>query len=160
MKKLFIIAAIALLGGMMTACSSDEDEFDTEQVEPALRPLLGYWQYTGPTYDSQVGYIFKSSGEVPTYDSQVGYIFKSSGEVVRWSIDHSADGSEYKERHFGTYGIDDEQHYYLKGDSKENMTEGAYYYITEFTPDSMTIYCPGSTEIIDYRKYKKLSSRP
>lgn len=143
MKKLFIIAAIALLGGMMTACSSDEDEFDTEQVEPALRPLLGYWQYTGPTYDSQVGYIFKSSGE-----------------VVRWSIDHSADGSEYKERHFGTYGIDDEQHYYLKGDSKENMTEGAYYYITEFTPDSMTIYCPGSTEIIDYRKYKKLSSRP
>ena len=40
MKKLFIIAAIALLGGMMTACSSDEDEFDTEQVEPALRPLL------------------------------------------------------------------------------------------------------------------------
>lgn len=143
MKKLFIIAAIALLGGMMTACSSDEDEFDTEQVEPALRPLLGYWQYTGPTYDSQVGYIFKTSGE-----------------VVRWSIDHSADGSEYKERHFGTYGIDDEQHYYLKGDSKENMTEGAYYYITEFTPDSMTIYCPGSTEIIDYRKYKKLSSRP
>ena len=106
----------------MTACSSDEDEFDAEQVEPALRPLLGYWQYTGPTYDSQVGYIFKSSGE-----------------VVRWSIDHSADGSEYKERHFGTYGIDDEQHYYLKGDSKENMTEGAYYYITEFTPDSMTI---------------------
>jgi hypothetical protein len=143
MKKLFIIAAIALLGGMMTACSSSEDEFDVEQVEPALRPLLGYWQYTGPTYDSQVGYIFKSSGE-----------------VVRWSIDHSADGSEYKERHFGTYGIDDEQHYYLKGDSKENMTEGAYYYITEFTPDSMTIYCPGSTEIIDYRKYKKLSSRP
>ena len=143
MKKLFIIAAIALLGGMMTACSSDEDEFDTEQVEPALRPLLGYWQYTGPTYDSQVGYIFKSSGE-----------------VVRWSIDHSADGCEYKERHFGTYGIDDEQHYYLKGDSKENMTEGAYYYITEFSPDSMTIYCPGSTEIIDYRKYKKLSSRP
>ena len=143
MKKQFIIAAIALLGGMMTACSSSEDEFDTEQVEPALRPLLGYWQYTGPTYDSQVGYIFKSSGE-----------------VVRWSIDHSADGSEYKERHFGTYGIDDEQHYYLKGDSKENMTEGAYYYITEFTPDSMTIYCPGSTEIIDYRKYKKLSSRP
>ena len=143
MKKLFIIAAIALLGGMMTACSSDEDEFDTEQVEPALRPLLGYWQYTGPTYDSQVGYIFKSSGE-----------------VVRWSIDHSADGSEYKERHFGTYGIDDEQHYYLKGDSKENMTEGAYYYITEFSPDSMTIYCPGSTEITDYRKYKKLSGRP
>ena len=143
MKKLFIIAAIALLGGMMTACSSSEDEFDVEQVEPALRPLLGYWQYTGPTYDSQVGYIFKSSGE-----------------VVRWSIDHSADGSEYKERHFGTYGIDDEQHYYLKGDSKENMTEGAYYYITEFSPDSMTIYCPGSTEIIDYRKYKKLSSRP
>ena len=143
MKKLFIIAAIALLGGMMTACSSDEDEFDTEQVEPALRPLLGYWQYTGPTYDSQVGYIFKSSGE-----------------VVRWSIDHSADGSEYKERHFGTYGIDDEQHYYLKGDSKENMTEGAYYYVTEFSPDSMTIYCPGSTEITDYRKYKKLSSRP
>ena len=143
MKKLFIIAAIALLGGMMTACSSSEDEFDVEQVEPALRPLLGYWQYTGPTYDSQVGYIFKSSGE-----------------VVRWSIDHSADGSEYKERHFGTYGIDDEQHYYLKGDSKENMTEGAYYYITEFTPDSMTIYCPGSTEIIDYRKYKKLSGRP
>ena len=127
----------------MTACSSSEDEFDVEQVEPALRPLLGYWQYTGPTYDSQVGYIFKSSGE-----------------VVRWSIDHSADGSEYKERHFGTYGIDDEQHYYLKGDSKENMTEGAYYYITEFSPDSMTIYCPGSTEIIDYRKYKKLSSRP
>ena len=108
MKKLFMIAAIALLGGMMTACSSDEDEFDTEQVEPALRPLLGYWQYTGPTYDSQVGYIFKSSGE-----------------VVRWSIDHSADGCEYKERHFGTYGIDDKQHYYLKGDSKENMTEGA-----------------------------------
>ena len=143
MKKLFIIAAIALLGGMMTACSSSEDEFNVEQVEPALRPLLGYWQYTGPTYDSQVGYIFKSSGE-----------------VVRWSIDHSADGSEYKERHFGTYGIDDEQHYYLKGDSKENMTEGAYYYITEFTPDSMTIYCPGSTEIIDYRKYKKLSGRP
>ena len=143
MKKQFIIAAIALLGGMMTACSSSEDEFDVEQVEPALRPLLGYWQYTGPTYDSQVGYIFKTSGE-----------------VVRWSIDHSADGSEYKERHFGTYGIDDEQHYYLKGDSKENMTEGAYYYITEFTPDSMTIYCPGSTEIIDYRKYKKLSSRP
>ena len=127
----------------MTACSSSEDEFDVEQVEPALRPLLGYWQYTGPTYDSQVGYIFKSSGE-----------------VVRWSIDHSADGSEYKERHFGTYGIDDEQHYYLKGDSKENMNEGAYYYITEFSPDSMTIYCPGSTEIIDYRKYKKLSSRP
>ena len=143
MKKLFIIAAIALLGGMMTACSSSEDEFDVEQVEPALRPLLGYWQYTGPTYDSQVGYIFKSSGE-----------------VVRWSIDHSADGSEYKERHFGTYGIDDEQHYYLKGDSKENMTEGAYYYVTEFSPDSMTIYCPGSTEITDYRKYKKLSSRP
>ena len=143
MKKLFIIAAIALLGGMMTACSSDEDEFDTEQVEPALRPLLGYWQYTGPTYDSQVGYIFKTSGE-----------------VVRWSIDHSADGSEYKERHFGTYGIDDEQHYYLKGDSKENMTEGAYYYVTEFSPDSMTIYCPGSTEITDYRKYKKLSGRP
>ena len=143
MKKLFMIAAISLLGGMMTACSSSEDEFDVEQVEPALRPLLGYWQYTGPTYDSQVGYIFKSSGE-----------------VVRWSIDHSADGSEYKERHFGTYGIDDEQHYYLKGDSKENMTEGAYYYITEFTPDSMTIYCPGSTEIIDYRKYKKLSGRP
>ena len=143
MKKLLIVAAIALLGGMLTACSSSEDEFDVEQVEPALRPLLGYWQYTGPTYDSQVGYIFKTSGE-----------------VVRWSIDHSADGSEYKERHFGTYGIDDEQHYYLKGDSKENMTEGAYYYITEFTPDSMTIYCPGSTEIIDYRKYKKLSSRP
>lgn len=143
MKKLLFIAAIALLGGMMTACSSSEDEFDVEQVEPALRPLLGYWQYTGPTYDSQVGYIFKSSGE-----------------VVRWSIDHSADGSEYKERHFGTYGIDDEQHYYLKGDSKENMTEGAYYYITEFSPDSMTIYCPGSTEIIDYRKYKKLSGRP
>ena len=143
MKKLFMIAAIALLGGMLTACSSDEDEFDVEQVEPALRPLLGYWQYTGPTYDSKSGCIFKSSGE-----------------VVRWSIDHSADGSEYKERHFGTYGIDDEQHYYLKGDSKENMTEGAYYYITEFTPDSMTIYCPGSTEIIDYRKYKKLSSRP
>ena len=143
MKKLFIVAAIALLGGMVTACSSSEDEFDVEQVEPALRPLLGYWQYTGPTYDSQVGYIFKSSGE-----------------VVRWSIDHSADGSEYKERHFGTYGIDDEQHYYLKGDSKENMNEGAYYYITEFSPDSMTIYCPGSTEIIDYRKYKKLSSRP
>lgn len=143
MKKLFIIAAIALLGGMMTACSSSDDEFDVEQVEPALRPLLGYWQYTGPTYDSQVGYIFKSSGE-----------------VVRWSIDHSADGSEYKERHFGTYGIDDEQHYYLKGDSKENMTEGAYYYITEFSPDSMTIYCPGSTEITDYRKYKKLSGRP
>ena len=138
-----MIAAIALLGGMLTACSISDDEFDVEQVEPALRPLLGYWQYTGPTYDSQVGYIFKSSGE-----------------VVRWSIDHSADGSEYKERHFGTYGIDDEQHYYLKGDSKENMTEGAYYYITEFSPDSMTIYCPGSTEIIDYRKYKKLSSRP
>ena len=143
MKKLFIIAVIALLGGMMTACSSSEDEFDVEQVEPALRPLLGYWQYTGPTYDSQVGYIFKSSRE-----------------VVRWSIDHSADGSEYKERHFGTYGIDDEQHYYLKGDSKENMTEGAYYYVTEFSLDSMTIYCPGSTEITDYRKYKKLSGRP
>ena len=143
MKKLFMIAAIALLGGMLTACSISDDEFDVEQVEPALRPLLGYWQYTGPTYDSQVGYIFKSSGE-----------------VVRWSIDHSADGSEYKERHFGTYGIDDEQHYYLKGDSKENMTEGAYYYITEFSPDSMTIYCPGSTEIIDYRTYKKLSGRP
>ena len=143
MNRIITFLTSVLLAGMLTGCSSSEDEFDVEQVEPALRPLLGYWQYTGPTYDSQVGYIFKSSGE-----------------VVRWSIDHSADGSEYKERHFGTYGIDDEQHYYLKGDSKENMTEGAYYYITEFSPDSMTIYCPGLTEIIDYRKYKKLSGRP
>ena len=143
MKKLFMIAAIALLGGMMTACSSDDDEFDVEQVEPALRPLLGYWQYTGPTYDSQVGYIFKSSGE-----------------VVRWSIDHSADGCEYKEWHVGTYGIDAEQHFYIKGDSYVLRNEGRIYYITEFSPDEMTIYDATRPEGFQYGKYKKMNGRP
>ena len=127
----------------MTACSSSEDEFDVEQVEPALRPLLGYWQYTGPTYDSQVGYIFKSSGE-----------------VVRWSIDHSADGCEYKEWHVGTYGIDAEQHFYIKGDSYVLRNEGRIYYITEFSPDEMTIYDATRPEGFQYGKYKKLNGRP
>ena len=143
MKKLLFFAAIALLGGMLTACSSSEDEFDVEQVEPALRPLLGYWQYTGPTYDSQVGYIFKSSGE-----------------VVRWSIDHSADGCEYKEWHVGTYGIDAEQHFYIKGDSYVLRNEGRIYYITEFSPDEMTIYDATRPEGFQYGKYKKMNGRP
>ena len=91
MKKLFIIAAIALLGGMMTACSSSDDEFDVEQVE---------------------------------------------------------------------YGIDDEQHFYLKGDSKENNSEGEYYYVTEFFPDSMTTFSPNSPELLQYKKYKKIGGRP
>lgn len=143
MKKLLFFAAIALLGGMLTACSSDDDEFDVEQVEPALRPLLGYWQYTGPTYDSQVGYIFKSSGE-----------------VVRWSIDHSADGCEYKEWHVGTYGIDAEQHFYIKGDSYVLRNEGRIYYITEFSPDEMTIYDATRPEGFQYGKYKKMNGRP
>ena len=143
MKKLLIVAAIALLGGMLTACSSSEDEFDVEQVEPALRPLLGYWQYTGPTYDSQVGFIFKSSGE-----------------VVRWSIDHSADGCEYKEWHVGTYGIDAEQHFYIKGDSYVLRNEGRIYYITEFSPDEMTIYDATRPEGFQYGKYKKMNGRP
>ena len=143
MKKLLIVVAIALLGGMLTACSSSEDEFDVEQVEPALRPLLGYWQYTGPTYDSQVGYIFKSSGE-----------------VVRWSIDHSADGCEYKEWHVGTYGIDAEQHFYIKGDSYVLRNEGRIYYITEFSPDEMTIYDATRPEGFQYGKYKKMNGRP
>ena len=56
MKKTLVALSMTLLmSGMMTACSSGEDEFDVEQVEPALRPLLGYWQYTGPTYDSKSG---------------------------------------------------------------------------------------------------------
>ena len=143
MKKLLFFAAIALLGGMLTACSSDDDEFDVEQVEPALRPLLGYWQYTGPTYDSQVGYIFKTSGE-----------------VVRWSIDHSADGCEYKEWHVGTYGIDAEQHFYIKGDSYVLRNEGRIYYITEFSPDEMTIYDATRPEGFQYGKYKKMNGRP
>ena len=143
MKKLLFFAAIALLGGMLTACSSDDDEFDVEQVEPALRPLLGYWQYTGPTYDRQVGYIFKSSGE-----------------VVRWSIDHSADGCEYKEWHVGTYGIDAEQHFYIKGDSYVLRNEGRIYYITEFSPDEMTIYDATRPEGFQYGKYKKMNGRP
>ena len=139
MKKLFIIVAIALLGGMMTACSSSDDEFDVEQVEPALRPLLGYWQYAGQTIDSRVGYVFKSNGEVLCWE-------------VYWG--------EYKERHFGTYGIDDEQHFYLKGDSKENNSEGEYCYVTEFFPDSMTTFSPNSPELLQYKKYKKIGGRP
>ena len=126
MKKLFIIAAIALLGGMMTACSSSDDEFDVEQVEPALRPLLGYWQYTGQTIDSRVGYVFKSNGEVLCWE-------------VYWG--------EYK-------------HFYLKGDSKENNSEGEYYYVTEFFPDSMTTFSPNSPELLQYKKYKKIGGRP
>jgi hypothetical protein len=139
MKKLFIIAAIALLGGMMTACSSSDDEFNEEEVETALRPLLGYWQYTGQTIDSRVGYVFKSNGEVLCWE-------------VYWG--------GYKERHFGTYGIDDEQHFYLKGDSKENNSEGEYYYVTEFFPDSMTTFSPNSPELLQYKKYKKIGGRP
>ena len=39
MKKLFMIAAIALLGGMLTACSSDSDE----QPPVKANPLVGKW---------------------------------------------------------------------------------------------------------------------
>ena len=144
MKKTLIALSMALLmSGMMTACSSGEDEFDVEQVEPALRPLLGYWQYTGSTYDSKSGCIFKSSGE-----------------VVRWSIDYSADDSEYKEWHVGTYGIDAEQYFYIKGDSYVLRNEGRIYYITEFSPDEMTIYDATRPEGFQYGKYKKLNGRP
>jgi hypothetical protein len=31
-KKLFIIVAIALLGGMLTACSSDDEEYKGNEV--------------------------------------------------------------------------------------------------------------------------------
>lgn len=144
MKKTLVALSMTLLmSGMMTACSSGEDEFDVEQVEPALRPLLGYWQYTGPTYDSKSGCIFKSSGE-----------------VVRWSIDYSADDSEYKEWHVGTYGIDAEQHFYMKGDSYVLRNEGRIYYITEFSPDEMTIYDASRPEGFQYGKYKKINGRP
>ena len=140
MKKSIFMMGLAMMGLVVfTACSSSDDEFDVEQVEPALRPLLGYWQYTGQTIDSRVGYVFKSNGEVLCWE-------------VYWG--------EYKERHFGTYGIDDEQHFYLKGDSKENNSEGEYYYVTEFFPDSMTTFSPNSPELLQYKKYKKIGGRP
>ena len=40
MKKLFIVAAIALLGGMVTACSSDDDKI----VELQNGPFEGFIQ--------------------------------------------------------------------------------------------------------------------
>jgi hypothetical protein len=40
-KKLFIIVAIALLGGMLTACSSDSSEEEQPPVKD--NPLLGKW---------------------------------------------------------------------------------------------------------------------
>jgi hypothetical protein len=145
-KKSFIIKMVLflmVLGSgmvMMTACSSDEEE---ELVDPALKPLVGYWQYTGTTYDSYVGYLFKASGE-----------------VIRWSLDMGADEREYKETHFGTSGIDAEQHFYIKGDNKEIGTDGILYPITEISSDYLTIYFPNSPELLQYQKYKKLQNRP
>lgn len=137
-KKSFIIKMVLflmVLGSgmvMMTACSSDEEE---ELVDPALKPLVGYWQYTGTTYDSYVGYLFKASGE-----------------VIRWSLDMGADEREYKETHFGTSGIDAEQHFYIKGDNKEIGTDGILYPITEISSDYLTIYFPNSPELLQYQR--------
>jgi hypothetical protein len=104
---------------------------------------VGYWQYTGTTYDSYVGYLFKASGE-----------------VIRWSLDMGADERKYNETHFGTFGIDADQHFYIKGDNKEIGTDGILYPITEISSDYLTIYFPNSPELLQYQKYKKLPNRP
>ena len=88
-----------------------------------------------------------------------------SNLLARWfvglsTIDYSADDSEYKEWHVGTYGIDAEQHFYIKGDSYVLRNEGRIYYITEFSPDEMTIYDATRPEGFQYGKYKKMNGRP
>lgn len=144
-KKSLMISMMLLLmilgaGVLTTGCSSDEDEFNEDELaDPALKPLLGYWQYTGQTIDSRFGYVFKSSGEVLEWE-------------VYWG--------EYKEWHFGTFGKDADQYLTIKGDSKENKTEGALYYITEVSSDSMTIHYPGWSDLLEYQKYKKLPGKP
>ena len=60
MKKLFMIAAIALLGGMLTACSSDDDENAVAPVTIEVNVLLiqsdNGKTSTGVMYKSGEGY--------------------------------------------------------------------------------------------------------
>ena len=60
MKKLFMIAAIALLGGMLTACSSDDDENTVAPVTTEVNVLLiqsdNGKTSTGVMYKSGEGY--------------------------------------------------------------------------------------------------------
>ena len=46
MKKLFFIAAIALLGGMLTACSSSDDEYKGKDDGPDNLPNTS-WKFYG-----------------------------------------------------------------------------------------------------------------
>ena len=146
MKKKTIVnlmLSLVVIGLAITATGCGENEFDASKVEPALRPILGYWRYTGSTYDSKSGYVFKSSGE-----------------VLHWSIDYSADDREYNELHAGTFGVDEEQHIYIVGDGKGVLADGKIYYITEISSDEITIFDPSGPEGLQYMKYRKLSMIP
>ena len=57
MKKLFIVAAIALLGGVMTACSSS-DEPDNSLVVWDATPVQFYWDM------SEYFSVFNESSEM------------------------------------------------------------------------------------------------
>jgi hypothetical protein len=139
-KRIFkFLPLLLLVAGAMFVASCSSDDEDEVFVDSALKPLLGYWQYTGTTYDSTVGVLFKADGE-----------------VMKWEVFQG----EYHERHLGTYGMDEDQHYFIKDDSRESSGEDVCHYITESSSDFMTIHYSGWSESLEYQSYKKLPGHP
>ena len=110
MKKLFIVAAIALLGGMLTACSSDDDENTVAPVTTEVNVLLiqsdNGKTSTGVMYKSGEGYNpphcylgreiwYKGGNELTVYHMGFGANIKGSDVFDMLNIDFDSNEPIY-----------------------------------------------------------------
>jgi hypothetical protein len=110
MKKLLFIAAIALLGGMLTACSSDDDENTVAPVTTEVNVLLiqsdngktstGVMYKSGETYNPPHCYLgreiwYNGGNELTVYHMGFGANIKGSDVFDMLNIDFDSNEPIY-----------------------------------------------------------------
>jgi hypothetical protein len=110
MKKLLFIAAIALLGGMVTACSSDDDENTVAPVTTEVNVLLiqsdngntstGVMYKSGETYNPPHCYLgreiwYNGGNELTVYHMGFGANIKGSDVFDMLTIDFDSNEPIY-----------------------------------------------------------------
>ena len=110
MKKLLMIAAIALLGGMVTACSSDDDENTVAPVTTEVNVLLiqsdngktstGVMYKSGETYNPPHCYLgreilYNGGNELTVYHMGFGANIKGSDVFDMLNIDFDSNEPIY-----------------------------------------------------------------
>ena len=142
---LVAISMATLAGPLLVSCSlSDSADEPVLIIDPVANPIVGYWLYTGTTFDSTTGLYFSPSGEVWMWENYLG---------------------EYREQQWGYCWLDDNGELQMKDGGLSPMSDAPDYKITSLTSDRLVIRTYGGLAGTPFEKgrdmiYKKLPRKP